>query len=76
MVDTRGLSQVSDEAELSAVIDQILADNPALVDEFKSGDDKVRPKKVQAVMGLAMKATRGQANGPLLRELIQRRLEG
>ena len=49
---------------------------PTLVDEYRAGDDKVRKKKRRLVMGLAMKATRGQGNGPLLRELIQRRLEG
>jgi aspartyl-tRNA(Asn)/glutamyl-tRNA(Gln) amidotransferase subunit B len=75
VVEERGLAQVSDESELAAVVDALLSDNAALVDEYRAGDEKVRNKKVQALMGLAMRATRGQGNPQLLTRLIRDRLD-
>ena len=77
VVAERGLAQVSDEGELGAVVDTVLAENPALVDEYRAAaDEAVREKKLNALMGLAMRATRGQGNPQLLKHLIQERLGG
>ena len=77
VVDERGLAQVSDESELGAVLDTLFAENSKLVEEYRAAaDDKARNKKVQALMGLAMRATKGQGNPQLLTRLIQERLAG
>ena len=75
VVEERGLAQVSDEGELVAVIDGILAANPSDVDDYRNGDDKVRKKKHGFFMGEAMKATKGQGNPQVLTRLIRERLE-
>ncbi|MFN8035288.1 MAG: Asp-tRNA(Asn)/Glu-tRNA(Gln) amidotransferase subunit GatB [Acidimicrobiia bacterium] len=74
VVDERGLAQVSDEGELGAVIDGILAANATEVDEYRAGDDKVKKKKRGFLMGEAMKATRGKGNPQLLNRLLDERL--
>jgi len=74
VVEERGLAQVSDVGELGAVIDAIIAANPADADEYRNGDDKVRKKKRGFFMGEAMKATRGQGNPQLLTRLLDERL--
>ncbi|MGI8797335.1 MAG: Asp-tRNA(Asn)/Glu-tRNA(Gln) amidotransferase subunit GatB [Acidimicrobiia bacterium] len=74
VVDEKGLAQVSDEGELAAVIDGILADNPGEVEQFRAGDDKIRKKKQGFFMGKAMKATEGKANPQLLKRLLDERL--
>ena len=74
VVAERGLAQVSDEGELAAVIDGIIAANPADADEYRDGDDKVRKKKRGFFMGEAMKATKGQGNPQLLNRLLDERL--
>jgi aspartyl-tRNA(Asn)/glutamyl-tRNA(Gln) amidotransferase subunit B len=76
VVAERGLAQVSDEGELGAVVDAIIAANPADVDEYRNGDDKVRKKKRGFFMGEAMKATQGQGNPQLLNRLLDERLGG
>jgi aspartyl-tRNA(Asn)/glutamyl-tRNA(Gln) amidotransferase subunit B len=76
VVAERGLAQVSDEGELGAVIETIIAANPADVDEYRNGDDKVRKKKRGFFMGEAMKATKGQGNPQLLNRLLDERLGG
>jgi aspartyl-tRNA(Asn)/glutamyl-tRNA(Gln) amidotransferase subunit B len=66
----RGLRQVSDEGELRAVVEQVVADNPGTVDDIRGGNQKA----IGALVGQVMKATRGQADprrtNELLRELI------
>ena len=76
VVAERGLAQVSDTGELSSIIDAILAANPADVDEYRNGDDKIRKKKRGFFMGEAMKASKGQGNPQLLNQLLDDRLGG
>lgn len=74
VVEERGLAQVSDEGELGAVIDGVLAANADAVEEYRAGDDKARKKKRGFLMGEAMKATKGSANPQLLNRLLDDRL--
>jgi aspartyl-tRNA(Asn)/glutamyl-tRNA(Gln) amidotransferase subunit B len=65
-----GLQQVSDEGELRAICEQIVADNAQTVEDIRGGNQKA----IGALVGQVMKATRGQADprrtNELLRELI------
>ncbi|MEX2328667.1 MAG: Asp-tRNA(Asn)/Glu-tRNA(Gln) amidotransferase subunit GatB, partial [Nitriliruptoraceae bacterium] len=65
-----GLEQVSDEGELRAIVEQVVADDPATVEAIRGGNDKA----IGALVGQVMKATRGQADprrtNELLREVI------
>jgi len=66
-----GLSQISDSAALTEVIERVVTANPAAVADFRAG-------KVQAVKfltGQAMKETRGQANPAALQQLLEERLQ-
>jgi aspartyl-tRNA(Asn)/glutamyl-tRNA(Gln) amidotransferase subunit B len=74
VVDERGLAQVSDEQALAAALDEVLAANADAVEEYRSGDDKVRKKKRGFLMGEAMKALRGQGNPQILNRLLDERL--
>jgi aspartyl-tRNA(Asn)/glutamyl-tRNA(Gln) amidotransferase subunit B len=74
VVDERGLAQVSDEGELAALIDRILAEHADEVEQYRAGDDKVRKKKLGFFMGQAMDATEKKANPQLLRRLLDERL--
>ena len=76
IVEERGLAQVSDEGELAAVVDAVIAANAETVDSYRSGDDKARKKKRGFLMGEAMKATKGQGNPRLLNRLLDERLNG
>lgn len=74
VVEERGLAQVSDEAELAAVVERVLAEHPADVEAYRSGDDKSRKKKRGFFMGELMKATRGSGNPKLLNRLLDEHL--
>jgi aspartyl-tRNA(Asn)/glutamyl-tRNA(Gln) amidotransferase subunit B len=70
IVEARGLRQISDSGALEKILDQILANNPGQVDEYRSGKEKV----FGFFVGQAMKATQGKANPSQLNELLKRKL--
>ncbi|KIX11890.1 Asp-tRNA(Asn)/Glu-tRNA(Gln) amidotransferase subunit GatB [Dethiosulfatarculus sandiegensis] len=72
VVERKGLRQVSDMGELTAVLEQILADNPQQVEQFRAGKEKLKGFFV----GQAMKATKGQANPKLVNQLLDTLLKG
>jgi aspartyl-tRNA(Asn)/glutamyl-tRNA(Gln) amidotransferase subunit B len=70
IVEKGRFRQVSDTAELEALIDRIIAEHPSDVEDFRKGN----PKVMGFLMGLAMKASQGKANPKLLKEILTRRL--
>ena len=69
-IDERGLRQISDAGAIEAIVEQVLADNGATVAEFKAG----KQKAFNALVGQAMKATRGKANPAQVNEILRRKL--
>ncbi len=76
VVAARGLAQVSDEGELVAVVEGILAASPAEVERYRAGDDKERKKLRGFFMGKVMAATKGRGNPQALNRLLDERLSG
>ncbi|HEX4586192.1 MAG TPA: Asp-tRNA(Asn)/Glu-tRNA(Gln) amidotransferase subunit GatB [Burkholderiaceae bacterium] len=71
-IDMHGLRQISDAGALEAIVDQVLAANPATVAEFKSGKEKA----FNALVGQAMKASGGKANPAQVTGILRRKLSG
>src|SRR5450759_606830 len=69
-IDAKGLKQVSDTGAIEKIVDEIIAANPAQVAEYRSGKDKV----FGFFVGLAMKASKGQANPAQLNDVLKRKL--
>ena len=72
VIEARGLRQMSDSGELEGIVDAVLAANPKSVEEFRAGKEKA----FNALVGQAMKATRGKANPTQVNELLRRKLTG
>lgn len=70
IIENRGLKQISDTGALEAILDQVLAANQKSVEEFRAGKEKA----FNALIGQAMKATRGQANPQQVNELLKKKL--
>ena len=70
VIAAKGLKQMSDIGELSAIVDAVLAANPKSVDEYRAGKDKA----FNALVGQAMKASKGKANPTQLSELLKKKL--
>jgi aspartyl-tRNA(Asn)/glutamyl-tRNA(Gln) amidotransferase subunit B len=72
LIEARGLKQISDAGALEKIIDEVLAANPKSVEEFRAGKEKA----FNALVGQAMKATRGKANPQQVNELLRKKLAG
>ena len=71
LVEKKGLVQISDAGELEAVVEQVMADNPGPVNDYRSG----KKKTFGFLMGQAMKATEGKGNPKLVSEILKGKLE-
>jgi aspartyl-tRNA(Asn)/glutamyl-tRNA(Gln) amidotransferase subunit B len=72
VVERKGLAQISDTAELEAVVDRVVAANPDLADKFRGGKRGV----LGALVGQVMRETRGRANPKLVSDLLERAIGG
>jgi aspartyl-tRNA(Asn)/glutamyl-tRNA(Gln) amidotransferase subunit B len=70
IIAARGLTQISDEGAIEKIVDEVLAANAAMVAEFRAGKEKA----FNALVGQAMKATRGKANPAQVNAILRRRL--
>ncbi|MBS6359118.1 Asp-tRNA(Asn)/Glu-tRNA(Gln) amidotransferase subunit GatB [Burkholderia sp.] len=70
IIDAKGLKQISDTGALEAIIDEVLAANAKSVEEFRAGNEKA----FNALIGQAMKATKGKANPQQVNELLKKKL--
>ena len=70
IIEKQGLKQITDSGAIESLIDAVLAANPAMVAEFKAGKEKA----FNALVGQAMKATKGKANPQQVNELLRSKL--
>ncbi|HSV70112.1 MAG TPA: Asp-tRNA(Asn)/Glu-tRNA(Gln) amidotransferase subunit GatB [Methylibium sp.] len=70
VIAAKGLKQLSDTGELERILDEVLAANPKSVDEYRAGKDKA----FNALVGQAMKASKGKANPTQVNELLKKKL--
>jgi aspartyl-tRNA(Asn)/glutamyl-tRNA(Gln) amidotransferase subunit B len=72
IIEAQGLKQITDSGAIEALIDNVLAANQKSVEEFRAGKEKA----FNALVGQAMKATKGKANPQQVNELLRKKLGG
>jgi aspartyl-tRNA(Asn)/glutamyl-tRNA(Gln) amidotransferase subunit B len=72
IIDQQGLKQITDSGAIEKIIDEVLAANQKSVEEFRAGKDKA----FNALVGQAMKATKGKANPQQVNDLLRKKLGG
>ncbi len=70
LVKEKGLVQVSDEGQLTAMIEEVVAAHAAQVDQYRGGKEAV----LGFLVGQVMKASKGKANPGKVNELLKRAL--
>ena len=70
VIEAKGLKQMNDSAALEAIIDEVLAANPDNVAQYRAGKDKA----FNALVGQAMKASKGKANPAQVNEMLKKKL--
>jgi aspartyl-tRNA(Asn)/glutamyl-tRNA(Gln) amidotransferase subunit B len=70
VIEAKGLKQIQDTGALEKIIDEVIAANPANVEQYKAGKDKA----FNALVGQVMKASKGKANPQQVNELLKAKL--
>lgn len=70
IIEKQGLKQITDTGAIETLIDEVLANNAVMVAEFRAGKEKA----FNALVGQAMKATKGKANPQQVNELLRKKL--
>jgi len=70
VIEAKGWKQITDTGAIEALVDEVLAANRKSVEEYRAGKDKA----FNALVGQAMKATRGKANPQQVTDLLKKKL--
>jgi aspartyl-tRNA(Asn)/glutamyl-tRNA(Gln) amidotransferase subunit B len=70
VIDAKGLKQVSDSGAIEKIIDEVMAANAEMVAQFRAGKEKA----FNALVGQAMKASKGKANPQQVNDLLRQKL--
>ena len=70
LIKEMNLAQVSDDGELTRIIEKLIEDNPAQFEELRNGKDKM----LGFFVGQVMKMTQGKANPQQVNEIIRAKL--
>ena len=71
LVKELGLEQVSDEGAIAAIVDEVLAENPQSIADFKAGKDRA----IGFLVGQVMKKSRGKANPGMVNKLLVEKMQ-
>ncbi len=75
VIDAKGLKQVTDTGAIEAMIDQVIADSPAQVAQYRDAEPDKRGKMIGYFVGQVMKASRGTANPQQVNRVLKDKLD-
>lgn len=70
IIDRLGLRQKNDTKALEKIVDQVLADSPAQIADYKSGKVNI----FGFFVGQCMKLSKGQGNPKIFTDILQKKL--
>jgi aspartyl/glutamyl-tRNA(Asn/Gln) amidotransferase, B subunit len=70
VIEEKGLMQISGTDELEKIVDDVIANNPQSVEDFKAG----KTQSAGFLMGQVMKLSKGKANPKIAKELVDKKL--
>ena len=72
IIENKGLRQITDEGAIEKLIDEVLANSAAQVEQYRSGQEKV----FGYFVGQVMKASKGKANPQQVNDILKAKLQG
>ncbi len=70
IVEEKNLTQITDIQQLTAIVQEVIKENPKIVEDYKSG----KTQAISALIGQIMKKTKGKANPKQAQELLKQLL--
>jgi len=70
IVEEKGLKQISDEDKLEKLVEEIIEDNPDVIEDIRNGKDKA----IGYLVGQVMKETKGKANPQMVNKMFREKI--
>ena len=67
IIEAKGLKQITDIGEIAKLVNEIIANNPEQVEQFREGKEQV----LSYLVGQAMKLSRGKANPSQVNQILR-----
>ena len=74
IVKEKGMVQVADSSLIESMVDEVIANNPKMVEDYKNSDEGRKPRVLKGLMGQVMKLSKGKANPTLVTEIMTKKL--
>ena len=71
IIEAKGLKQITDIGEIAKLVNEIIANNPEQVEQFREGKEQV----LGYLVGQAMKLSRGKANPSQVNQILREKLK-
>ena len=71
IIEEKGLKQVTDIGEIAKLVNEVIANNPEQVEQFREGKEQV----LSYLVGQAMKLSRGKANPTQVNQILREKLK-
>ncbi len=75
LIESLGLKQVSDSGAIEGIVDEVLANNAAQVENYIAAEPDKRGKMVGFFVGQVMKASKGSANPGMVNKVLKQKLD-
>jgi len=75
LITDLGLKQVSDSGAIESIVDEVLANNAAQVENYITAEPDKRGKMVGFFVGQVMKASKGSANPGMVNKVLKQKLD-
>ena len=62
IVEEEKMAQVADTGAIETLVDEVLANNPKLIEDYHNSDEGRKPRVLKGLIGQAMKLSKGKAN--------------
>lgn len=70
IVKEKGLVQITDESSIMAFVEQVIRDNPKVVEDYRAGKEKA----LGYLVGQVMKLSKGKANPEMVNRLLKEKI--
>jgi len=71
IIEAKGLKQITDIGEIAKLVNEVIANNPEQVEQFREGKEQV----LSYLVGQAMKLSRGKANPGQVNQILREKLK-
>ena len=74
VIEAKGLKQITDSGAIEKIVDDVIANNPQQVENYRGAEEDKRPKMLGFFVGQVMKASQGKANPQQVNQLLRDKL--